>query len=298
MTNREAMRWVTPDSAAGGGVVGARTEFSPAAFVRDGGTLYSLSKEGRGSAGPLVTALTVAVTEAAEQLAKTSPGGRLPVPMVAVLDEAANVCRWRELPNLYSHYGSRGIVMMTILQSWSQGVEVWGRDGMRKLWSAANVKVYGGGVSEVELLSEVSQLVGDYDLRQLSTSYGKGGRSTRRERVLEVSELGALPRGRALLIASGVPPTLIKTVPGWPDHRPSRCAPPSQPTTPPRTTLPPMTLPPRYRLSTGSPRPSPDRTRPLSAPTRSQSPMSGPPTHDRQPRPPAGRRPLRARRPT
>ena len=216
MTNREAMRWVTPDTAAGGGA-GARTEFSPAVFVRDGGTLYSLSKEGRGSAGPLVTALTVAVTEAAEQLAKQSPGGRLPVPMVAVLDEAANVCRWRELPNLYSHYGSRGIVMMTILQSWSQGVEVWGRDGMRKLWSAANVKVYGGGVSEVEFLSEVSQLVGDYDLRQLSTSYGKGGRSTsrstRRERVLEVSDLGALPRGRALLIASGLPPTLIKTVP-------------------------------------------------------------------------------------
>lgn len=167
--------------------------------MRDGGTLYSLSKEGRGSAGPLVTALTVAVTEAAEQLAKTSPGGRLPVPLVAVLDEAANVCRWHELPNLYSHYGSSGIVMMTILQSWSQGVEVWGRDGMRKF------------------LSEVSQLVGDDDLRQLSTSYGKGGRSTsrstRRERVLEVSELGALPRGRALLIASGVPPTLIKTVP-------------------------------------------------------------------------------------
>ena len=42
-----------------------------------------------------------------------------------VLDEAANVCRWRDLPNLYSHYGSRGIILMTILQSWSQGVEVW-----------------------------------------------------------------------------------------------------------------------------------------------------------------------------
>jgi hypothetical protein len=40
-----------------------------------------------------------------------------------LLDEAANVCRWRDLPNLYSHYGSRGIVLMTILQSWSQGVD-------------------------------------------------------------------------------------------------------------------------------------------------------------------------------
>ena len=53
--------------------------------------------------------LTVAVTEAAEGLAKRSPGGRLVVPLVAVLDEAANVCRWPELPNLYSHCGSRGI---------------------------------------------------------------------------------------------------------------------------------------------------------------------------------------------
>ncbi|WP_374754618.1 TraM recognition domain-containing protein [Arthrobacter sp. AFG20] len=41
--------------------------------------------------------------------------------MIGVLDEAANVCRWRELPNIYSHYGSRGIVLMTIPQSWSQG---------------------------------------------------------------------------------------------------------------------------------------------------------------------------------
>nr|WP_240675167.1 TraM recognition domain-containing protein [Cellulomonas endophytica] len=74
----------------------------------------------------LVGALTVAVAEAAEELATRSPGGRLRNPLLGVLDEAANVCRWRELPNLYSHYRSRGIVLMTILQSWSQGLEVWG----------------------------------------------------------------------------------------------------------------------------------------------------------------------------
>ncbi|GAA1979560.1 hypothetical protein GCM10009718_15440 [Isoptericola halotolerans] len=92
------------------------------------------------------------MVEAAEELAARSAGGRLATPLLGVLDEAANVCRWRELPNLYSHYGSRGIVPMTILQSWSQGVEVWGESGMKKLWSASNVKVYGGGVSEVAFL--------------------------------------------------------------------------------------------------------------------------------------------------
>jgi len=210
LTNTQAAAWVTPGRAE-------RRQFVPADFVRGHGTLYSLSKEGRGSAGPLVTALTVAVTEAAEELAKTQPGGRLRVPMVVVLDEAANVCRWRELPNLYSHYGSRGICVTTILQSWSQGVEVWGRDGMRKLWSAATVKVYGGGVTETEFLSELSQLIGDYERLARSASSSPHGSSTSRqgisERVLDVADLGALPKGRVVVIASGSRPVLARTLP-------------------------------------------------------------------------------------
>jgi type IV secretory pathway TraG/TraD family ATPase VirD4 len=212
LTNRQVTRWVTPQSMAD-----HRRQFSPETFVRDGGTLYSLSKEGRGTAGPLVTALTVAVVEAAEELAAASPGGRLPRPMLGVLDEAANVCRWRELPNLYSHYGSRGIVLMTILQSWSQGVDVWGDAGMKKLWSAANVKVYGGGVAEVEFLRMLSELIGDYDKRTTSVSTGRGQRSVSqqltRERVLDVADLQAMPKGRAVVLASGTRPTLITTQP-------------------------------------------------------------------------------------
>lgn len=212
LTNRQVARWVT----AGGGATG-RPEFNPERFVADGGTLYSLSKEGKGTAGPLVTALTVAVVEAAEELAARSAGGRLPVPLLAVLDEAANVCRWRELPNLYSHYGSRGIVLMTILQSWSQGVDVWGQSGMRKLWSAANVKVYGGGVDEKEFLEHLAAVIGDFDKQTSSVSYGKGHRQVsqqlHRERILDVSDLAALPKGRAVVMASGARPTLIRTCP-------------------------------------------------------------------------------------
>lgn len=212
LTNRQVARWVTPTSG-----IDTRRQFSPEAFVREGGTLYSLSKEGRGTAGPLVTALTVAVVEAAEELAAASPGGRLPRPMLGVLDEAANVCRWRELPNLYSHYGSRGIVLMTILQSWSQGVDVWGESGMRKLWSASNVAVYGGGVKEREFLEMLSALIGDYDKRVTSVSTGRGQRSMSeqltRERILDVADLQAMPKGRAVVLASGARPTLITTQP-------------------------------------------------------------------------------------
>lgn len=213
LTNRHITCWITPQGAAD-----TRRQFSPEDFVRStAGTLYSLSKEGRGTAGPLVTALTVAVVEAAEELAAASPGGRLTTPLLGVLDEAANVCRWRELPNLYSHYGSRGIVLMTILQSWSQGIDVWGESGMKKIWSAANIKVYGGGVSEAAFLEDLSRLLGDYDRLSSSTSIGKGHRTVshqlQRERILDVAALAALPKGRALVLASGSRPTLITTQP-------------------------------------------------------------------------------------
>ncbi|MGW2489392.1 type IV secretory system conjugative DNA transfer family protein [Streptomyces sp. NPDC001606] len=219
LINPEVNRWVTPPADP------RAPEFDPHAFVRTGGTLYSLSREGRDSAGPLVTALTVAVVEAAEEYATTQRGGRLPLPLVGVLDEAANVCRWRSLPDLYSHYGSRGIILMTILQSWAQGIEVWGERGMEKLWSAANVRVYGGGVSDTRFLGDLSELAGEFELREYQTSresesYGWSGNRTvsesvRRERVLQVSDLGAMPPGRALVLASGTKPVLVETIPWW-----------------------------------------------------------------------------------
>ncbi|MFF5934573.1 type IV secretory system conjugative DNA transfer family protein [Streptomyces sp. NPDC012508] len=220
LINPEINKWVTPN-----GPDDTRPQFNPHEFVRTPGTLYSLSREGTDSAGPLVTALTVATVEAAEEYATTQRGGRLPLPLVGVLDEAANVCRWRALPDLYSHYGSRGIILMTILQSWAQGVEVWGDRGMEKLWSAANVRVYGGGVSDTRFLGDLSDLAGEYELREYSTTresehgHWSGNRtvneSVRRERVLHVSDLGSMPPGRALVLASGTKPVLVETIPWW-----------------------------------------------------------------------------------
>lgn len=219
LTNRAVLRWITDDGTTG------RRHFDPAAFVRSTGALYSLSKEGRGTAGPLVTALTVAVVEAAEQLATTQPYGRLRSPLVAVLDEAANVCRWRDLPDLYSHYGSRGIVILTILQSWSQGEEVWGRLGMSKLWSAANVAIYAGGVKEEQFLERLTKLIGQYDKitrsrstrgaagGMLATSGGQTSQQLSKERILEVDDLAALPRGRAIVLSSGNRATMVETLP-------------------------------------------------------------------------------------
>ncbi|WP_380166417.1 TraG/TraD/VirD4 family protein [Jannaschia sp. R86511] len=139
-----------------------------------------------------------------------SAGGRLATPLLAVLDEAANVCRWRDLPDLYSHYGSRGIVLMTILQSWSQGVGVWGESGMKKLWSAANVKVYGGGVCEASFLEDLSRTIGDHDRPTSSVTTGRGGQGVshqlQRDRILDVADLAALPKGPRHRLRQRLPP--------------------------------------------------------------------------------------------
>ncbi|MGV9676695.1 type IV secretory system conjugative DNA transfer family protein [Nocardia sp. NPDC003482] len=203
--------WVTP--------TGDRRPFDELEFIENNGTLYCLSLEGRGSAAPLVSALTEAVIDVAMRKASRSRGGRLPIPLLAVLDEAANVVRWKDLPKQYSHFGSRGIVVMTVLQSWAQGARCWGEDGMEALWSAANIKVLGSGVDDTKFLQERSEAIGDYDTISQSVSESKGGKSYSRSlgssKTFSVNALATLPRGRAILFTSGAPAVLVRTVPWW-----------------------------------------------------------------------------------
>lgn len=212
LLNEAALAWVEP---------GGNEEFLPEAFVASPDTLYCLSQEGKGSSAPIVTALTVAVVQAALVHAKSQPNGRVATPMLIELDEAANVCRWRDLPDLYSHFGSRGICVDTILQSWSQGAHAWGDAGIRKLWSASNVKVYGGGVSERDFLSQLSDLIGTHYVDAVSTSTSIQGRSISTSRasqqrpIATVSDLQALPAGRAWVFASGTPALLAALIPYW-----------------------------------------------------------------------------------
>ncbi|WP_068255551.1 type IV secretory system conjugative DNA transfer family protein [Janibacter corallicola] len=199
--------WITPGEG--------RPEFDAEEFVRSKDTLYLLSKEGPGSARALTASLTVAVTRAAERYG-ISQGGRLARPLLCVLDEAANICRWPQLPDLYSHYGSRGIVLTTYLQSWSQGVRVWGKEGMTQMWDAANVRGIGPGIADDQFAGTISKLVGPHDVRTRSASNSmRSGHSVnhqlRREQILEVADVSALPQGRAVVLPSGSPSIMLAT---------------------------------------------------------------------------------------
>lgn len=165
--------------------------------------LCLLSKEGVGTASVLTTMLTIWIAKYAENYANSCDNGRLAIPMVFELDEAANICRWHNLPELYSHYGSKGIILSTYLQSYSQGVKVWGEQGMRTLWNASTIKMYAGGNMDAQWLREVEALCGDhveFEKNYTSGKYANTTRNRREKKNIKVSELSSLPLGKALIL--------------------------------------------------------------------------------------------------
>jgi len=213
LRNPQITAWVTPPPAGAG-----LAEFDAAAFPASRQTLYLLSKDGGGSAAPLVAALTDRVMRAGVGCAERA-GGRLDPPMLVLLDEAANICRIADLPALYSHLGSRGIIPLTILQSYAQGAGVWGENGMKALWSAATVKVIGAGIDDASFAEDLSRLVGDHDVAVASSSVsdGRSSRSVslRSQRVLPASVIRALPKGRALVWLTGAKVAMVSTLPWY-----------------------------------------------------------------------------------
>ncbi|MEU9069019.1 TraM recognition domain-containing protein [Streptomyces sp. NPDC048306] len=210
LLNTEIAAWVTPQKDV--------PEFKPSAFVTSVDTLYLLSKDGGGGASALIAACADSVMRSATAQAERA-GGRLDPPMLAILDEAANVCKISDLPDLYSHLGSRGIIPMTILQSYRQGQKVWGDAGMDAMWSASTIKVIGSGIDDPDFADKLSRLIGDHDVETTSTSTSESGKSTsvsmRQERILAADAIRALPKGTALAFATGLRAAMLDLRPWY-----------------------------------------------------------------------------------
>lgn len=204
--------WVTPQDGL--------QEFQPDEFARSRQTLYLLSQDVASgtSAAAFVSALTTAVREATFRYGRAH-GGRMDPPLLLVLDEAANICRIPDLPAMYSHLGSRGILPITILQSYAQGEAVWGRLGMQALWGASTIKLVGSGADDKDFAESVSRLIGDHEIDAISYSRAERGNSrsvsTRRESIMTAAEIRAMPKNQAVLLATGHRPALIELRPSF-----------------------------------------------------------------------------------
>lgn len=194
--------------------------FDPAKFVSSKDTLILLTQDAAGSGAAFVSTLVYAVFMAAQRSARRS-GGRLTVPLVADLDEVGNVVKLKQLPEWYSYFGSMGIVVSSYFQTRGQGVAMLERTGWDTLWSAAAIKVYGGGSDDTAFLESLSKVIGQYDakVRSTSTSRYGGSRSvqTQRRDIMTVSQLSEMPANRAWVKTTQGGGTIVRTIPWFRD---------------------------------------------------------------------------------
>ena len=228
LQDEDALRWVTPPDTWDEPPPEHIEEldlwslFTP----RDGHypTLYLMSQEGAESSGPIVAALVDQIFKLAD-LAASAQGGRLDPPPCFVLDEAANICRIEDLPDKASHLGSKGVLVDVILQSYQQGMGVWGRERMGTLWGASTCRIIGAGLQDRDDARMVSDLIGTHEVWKDSYNYSSGGRSRSRSKVREpimpLEEVAALDRNHAILIRQGSKPVLMELMPWYREHEDS-----------------------------------------------------------------------------
>ena len=210
--------WITPSA-------GVR-RFDPAEFIaaHEAGecpTLYLLSdKRSAGSASALVLLLTVWITEAAEDAGRRNGTGRLTVPLMMPLDETANTVRWHALPDVYSHFGSKGILISSVFQSYRQVKRIWGEDEAHDMMTNATL-IVGGGIKDEAFLKEVSALVGEHEDRRVSRSTDSDSFRTQasvshqEKTILSVAELRAMDPHLMLVVPQKHPPMIVAAEPYW-----------------------------------------------------------------------------------
>ncbi len=105
LPNQRTIIGTDPDgniTFAPGDVVHDLPEFIAEEFVARTDTMYAMSKDGPGSSSAISSALVGQILNSAEEYSEQQESERMPIPMTAVLDEAANICKLEDLPRWYS----------------------------------------------------------------------------------------------------------------------------------------------------------------------------------------------------
>ncbi|MGY4784454.1 type IV secretory system conjugative DNA transfer family protein [Rhodococcus opacus] len=223
LASEKVLRWVTPPQTWRERPTHTIEEIDLWQFVTphpDGRypTLYLLTQEGAGSAGPIVAALVDRLFRTAKKAA-SALGGRLDPVLTVMLDEAANICRIANLPAYYSWFGSVGVSVTTLLQSYAQGEGVWSKTGMETLYNASTLNLIGAGIKDISFARNMSASVGEHLVKRATESYGPGGSSTSvsqvREAIMPPEDVINLPRTKAVWHVTGHRPVLMDLMPWY-----------------------------------------------------------------------------------
>lgn len=194
--------------------------FDARRFLKSKATLYLIGPQrDYGSVAPLFSALTGLIYETAKRMAEESRSGRLDPPVLFALDEAPNICpvplhRWT------SEAGSRGIPIITCIQSYKQLADVWGETRGAIIWENSIVKMFLPAGSDDETLQKVAKLCGEYDVARVTTTKNHDG-SISTSTVMESKPVFALHEIRmlsdftALVLKGNRKPVTVRIEPFW-----------------------------------------------------------------------------------
>jgi type IV secretion system protein VirD4 len=196
------------------------SQFDPQSFLRDRGTLYLCTpRQSPERIASLFVGILMTVVTRAYAVAARLPRGRLQPELALFLDELANVVPIEELPALASQGAGRGIVLMSIIQDFSQLRVRYGADRANSILNNHGCKMVLPGVSDPETSEVIAKLVGraEYTDVQVSHNDGKASRSysLRREQMASPDALRQLPEGTGVVLYRGKPPTIVRLRPWY-----------------------------------------------------------------------------------
>ena len=177
---------------------------------------------------PLFATLVQEIVARAYDLA-TETGQPLDPPLLLVLDECANIAPLRDLATLASTGAGQGIQLVSIFQDMAQINAVYGRDRAPTIVSNHRAKVILSGIADSQTLDYVGRLLGDEEVRQLSSTSGAEGRRSTTESVAfrsiaPANVLREMRPGRGLLVYGHLAPARVELRPWFRDRRLRRLA--------------------------------------------------------------------------
>ncbi len=172
---------------------------------------------------PLFATLVQEIVAAAYERA-TATGDPVNPPLLLVLDECANIAPLRELATLASTGAGQGIQLVSVFQDMAQINAVYGRDRAPTIVSNHRAKVILSGIADAQTLDYVARLLGDEEVRQVSSTSAAEGRRSTTESVayrglVPANVLREMRPGHGLLVYGHLAPARIALRPWFKDRR-------------------------------------------------------------------------------
>ena len=187
-------------------------EFDIDRFLLSGGTLYMIAKSTGGedcTLAPLFAALATEIEYRATQIGARMRGQRLDPPLLLCLDEVTQICPV-PVPAWAADAGGQGVQLCLGFHGLAQLKARWGIHGAQTVLDTCGCKIVTPGVSDDDLLRQLSSLCGQVSYREHRRDSWRTWHD-----VLTIAMLRQLPPQFVVIIRGACSPVIAKLARGW-----------------------------------------------------------------------------------